>query len=59
MDDVATVWGFWSSGGMARGGSGVKGRTAAAGVLSCLWGRGRVWQWLARARVLPAPFSGL
>ncbi|KAG7253779.1 hypothetical protein CRUP_007827, partial [Coryphaenoides rupestris] len=41
MDDVASVCGFWRAGGVARGGSGVKGRTAAAGVLSCLWGRGR------------------
>lgn len=43
MELAAKVWGLLMLGSLEEGSSGVKGRTVAAGGVSCLEGRGSVW----------------
>lgn len=43
MDLAAKVWGLLRLESFEEGSSGVKGRTVAAGGVSCLEGRGSVW----------------
>lgn len=43
MELAAKVWGLLRLASLEEGSSGVKGRTVAAGGVSCLEGRGSVW----------------